>query len=85
VEKITPDKAVAALSKYRGTVLKTPLSEEDTKKLQEELHESAASAAVELFVMRRGRPAKAAAHDRVPRPMQEPAGTIRAFTALVRS
>ena len=42
VEKITPDKAVAALSKYGGTVLKTSLSEEDTKKLQEELHGPAA-------------------------------------------
>ena len=42
VEKVTPDKAVAALSKYGGTVLKTSLSEEDTKKLQEELHGPAA-------------------------------------------
>jgi uncharacterized membrane protein len=46
VEKITPDKAVAALSKYGGTVLKTSLSDEDTKKLQEELHGSPAVAAV---------------------------------------
>ncbi len=46
VEKVTPDKAVAALSKYGGTVLKTSLSEEDTKKLQEELHGSAAAASV---------------------------------------
>ena len=38
VEKVTPDKAIAALSKYGGTVLKTSLSEEDTRKLQEELH-----------------------------------------------
>jgi uncharacterized membrane protein len=42
VEKVTPDKAVAALSKFGGTVLKTSLSEEDTKKLQAELHGSAA-------------------------------------------
>ena len=41
VEKITPDKAVAALSKFGGTVLKTSLSDADTKKLQEELHGSA--------------------------------------------
>ena len=33
VEKITPDKAIAALSKYGGTVRKTSLSEEDTNKL----------------------------------------------------
>jgi uncharacterized membrane protein len=46
VEKVTPDKAVAALSKYGGTVLKTSLSDEDTKKLQEELHGSPAVAAV---------------------------------------
>ena len=38
VEKVTPDKAIAALSQFGGTVLKTSLSEEDTKKLQEELH-----------------------------------------------
>jgi uncharacterized membrane protein len=38
VEKVTPDKAVAALSKYGGTVLKTSLSEKAEKELQEELH-----------------------------------------------
>jgi uncharacterized membrane protein len=38
VEKVTPDKAIDALSKFGGTVLKTSLSDEDTKKLQEELH-----------------------------------------------
>jgi uncharacterized membrane protein len=38
VEKVTPDKAVAALSQYGGTVLKTSLSEEQTKKLQDALH-----------------------------------------------
>jgi uncharacterized membrane protein len=38
VEKVTPDKATAALSKYGGTVLKTSLSEEQTKKLQDALH-----------------------------------------------
>ena len=38
VEKVTPDKAVAALSKYGGTVLKTSLSDEQTAKLQDALH-----------------------------------------------
>jgi uncharacterized membrane protein len=40
VEKVTPDKAVAALSQFGGTVLKTSLSDEDTQKLQEALHGS---------------------------------------------
>ncbi len=43
VEKVTPDKAVAALRTFGGTVLKTSLSEEDTRKLQEELHGAAAA------------------------------------------
>jgi uncharacterized membrane protein len=38
VEKVTPDKAVEAMSKYGGTVLKTSLSKEDEKELQEALH-----------------------------------------------
>jgi len=38
VEKVTPDKAVDALSKYGGTVLKTSLSKADEKELQEALH-----------------------------------------------
>jgi uncharacterized membrane protein len=37
IEQATPDKAVAALSQYGGTVIKTSLSEEDTKKLQDAL------------------------------------------------
>ena len=37
IEKATPDKAVAALEQYGGTVIKTSLSEEDTKKLQDAL------------------------------------------------
>lgn len=37
VEQATPDKAVAALQHYGGTVIKTSLSEEDTKRLQESL------------------------------------------------
>ena len=44
VEKVTPDKAVDALSKFGGTVLKTSLSEEATQKLQEELHGAPATA-----------------------------------------
>ncbi len=38
VEKVTPDKAVEALSKYGGTVLKSSLSEDAEKELQEALH-----------------------------------------------
>jgi len=37
IEHATPDKAVAALEKFGGTVIKTSLSEEDTKKLQDAL------------------------------------------------
>jgi uncharacterized membrane protein len=37
IEKATPDKAIAALEQYGGTVIKTSLSEEDTRKLQEAL------------------------------------------------
>jgi uncharacterized membrane protein len=37
IEQVTPDKAIAALQQYGGTVIKTSLSEEDTKKLQEAL------------------------------------------------
>src|ERR1700726_961440 len=43
LEKVTPDKAVDAMSKYGGTVLKTSLSKEGEKELQDALHgESAA-------------------------------------------
>jgi uncharacterized membrane protein len=38
VEKVTPDKATAALSKFGGTVLKTSLSDAQTEKLQDSLH-----------------------------------------------
>jgi uncharacterized membrane protein len=38
VEKVTPDKAVEAMSKYGGTVLKTSLSKEGEQELQEALH-----------------------------------------------
>jgi uncharacterized membrane protein len=38
VEKVTPDKAVEAMSRYGGTVLKTSLSKEGEQELQEALH-----------------------------------------------
>jgi uncharacterized membrane protein len=38
VEKVTPDKAVAALSKFGGTVLKSSLSKETEEALQDALH-----------------------------------------------
>ena len=37
IEQATPDKAIAALQQYGGTVIRTSLSEEDTKKLQDAL------------------------------------------------
>ncbi len=37
IERATPDKAIAALDEYGGTVFKTSLSDEDTAKLQEAL------------------------------------------------
>ena len=37
VEQVTPDKATAALSQYGGKVIKTSLSDEDMKKLQDAL------------------------------------------------
>lgn len=37
VEHATPDKAIAALEQYGGTVIRTSLSEEDTRRLQEAL------------------------------------------------
>jgi uncharacterized membrane protein len=45
LEKVTPDKAVEAMSKYGGTVLKTSLSKEDEKELQEALHGGGETAA----------------------------------------
>jgi uncharacterized membrane protein len=44
LEKVTPDKAVEAMSKYGGTVLKTSLSNEDEKELQDALHGGQAAA-----------------------------------------
>jgi uncharacterized membrane protein len=45
IEKATPDKAIAALDQYGGTVIKTSLSDEDTAKLQEALQAKEPSAA----------------------------------------
>ena len=44
VEKVTPDKAVEAMSKYGGTVLKTSLSKQGEQELQDALHGGAAAA-----------------------------------------
>jgi uncharacterized membrane protein len=44
VEKVTPDKAIDAMSKYGGTVLKTSLSKQGEQELQEALHGGTASA-----------------------------------------
>jgi uncharacterized membrane protein len=44
LDKVTPDKAVEAMSKYGGTVLKTSLSKQDEKELQEALHGGASAA-----------------------------------------
>src|SRR5215212_3465686 len=38
VEKVTPDKAVEAMSKFGGTVLKSSLSKDAEEELQEALH-----------------------------------------------
>jgi uncharacterized membrane protein len=38
LEKVTPDKAIDAMSRYGGTVLTTSLSKDDEKELQEALH-----------------------------------------------
>jgi len=44
VEQVTPDKAIAALQQYGGTVIRTSLSDEDTKKLQEAIQPTAPAA-----------------------------------------
>ena len=44
LEKVTPDKAVEAMSKYGGTVLKTSLSKETEQQLQSALHGDQAAA-----------------------------------------
>ncbi|HTT53634.1 MAG TPA: DUF1269 domain-containing protein [Streptosporangiaceae bacterium] len=43
LEKVTPDKALDALSRYGGTVLKTSLSKQDEQEIQEALHGGSAS------------------------------------------
>jgi uncharacterized membrane protein len=43
VEKVTPDKAVEAMSKYGGTVIKTSLTKEGEAELQDALHGGGAS------------------------------------------
>jgi uncharacterized membrane protein len=44
IDQVTPDKAIAAMQQYGGTVIRTSLSDEDTKKLQEALQPSAPAA-----------------------------------------
>jgi uncharacterized membrane protein len=44
IEQADPDKAIAALQHYGGTVIKTTLSDADTKKLQEALRPAASGA-----------------------------------------
>jgi uncharacterized membrane protein len=44
VEKVTPDKAIAAMSQFGGTVLKSSLSEDAEHGLQEALHGQPATA-----------------------------------------
>jgi uncharacterized membrane protein len=45
IEQATPDKAITALQQYGGTVIRTSLSDEDTKKLQEALQPPGAAGA----------------------------------------
>ena len=45
IDKVTPDKAIAAMQQYGGTVIRTSLSDEDTKKLQDALTPSEAPVA----------------------------------------
>jgi len=45
IEKVTPDKAVAAMQKYGGTVLKSSLSQSAEAELQSALHGGGAAAA----------------------------------------
>ena len=44
VQKVTPDKAIDAMSKFGGTVLKTSLSDEATAEINKELHGEGAAA-----------------------------------------
>src|ERR1700761_1514953 len=43
IEQATPDKAIGALQQFGGTVIKTSLSDEDNKKLQDALQPPAAT------------------------------------------
>jgi uncharacterized membrane protein len=45
VEKVTPDKAIEAMSKFGGTVLKSSLTKDAEKELQDALHGSGSDAA----------------------------------------
>jgi uncharacterized membrane protein len=45
IEQVTPDKAIAALAQYGGTVIRTSLSEEDTRELQAALTQPAPAVA----------------------------------------
>jgi uncharacterized membrane protein len=44
IDQVTPDKAIAAMQQYGGTVIRTSLSDEDTKRLQEALQPTEAPA-----------------------------------------
>jgi uncharacterized membrane protein len=48
VEKVTPDKAIDALGKYGGTLLKSSLTKEAEEQIQEELHGTAARQPVQV-------------------------------------
>ena len=45
IEQATPDKAIASLQQYGGTVIRASLSDEDTQRLQEALNPEASGAA----------------------------------------
>ncbi len=45
IDQVTPDKAVAAMQQYGGTVIRTSLSDEDTKRLQDALEPKTAVSA----------------------------------------
>jgi uncharacterized membrane protein len=45
IDRATPDKAIAALEQYGGTVIKTSLSDEDARRLQEALRPPAPAGA----------------------------------------
>ena len=45
IDQVTPDKAVDALSQYGGTVIRTSLSDEDTKRLEEALNQPSSETA----------------------------------------